>query len=56
MTYRVIADPTAVRTSTAFVALLRRDVRVVMKKLPSFLLRTVMQPVLFLGFRKRAIG
>ena len=47
MTYRVIADPTAVRTSTVFVALLRRDVHVAMKKLRSFL---------FLGFRKRAIG
>jgi ABC-2 type transport system permease protein len=43
-----IADPTAVRTSTVFVALLRRDVRVAMKELPFFLLRTVMQPVLFL--------
>ena len=31
-----------------FIALLRRDVRVAMKELPFFLLRTVMQPVLFL--------
>ena len=48
MTHVVLADPTAVRTSTVFVALLRRDVRVAIKELPFFLLRTVMQPVLFL--------
>ena len=40
--------PPAVSTPTVFVALLRRDVRVAMKELPFFLLRTVMQPVLFL--------
>ena len=38
----------AVRASTVFLALLRRDVRVAAKELPFFLLRTVMQPVLFL--------
>ncbi len=43
-----IAAPPAVRTSTVFIALLRRDIRVAMKELPWFLLRTVMQPVLFL--------
>ena len=37
-----------VRASTVFVALLRRDLRVAMKELPFFLLRTIMQPVLFL--------
>jgi ABC-2 type transport system permease protein len=37
-----------VSTSTVFVALLRRDIRVAIKELPFFLLRTVMQPVLFL--------
>lgn len=40
--------PPSVSTSTVFLALLRRDVRVAMKELPFFLLRTVMQPVLFL--------
>ena len=48
MTHPVLANPPAVRTSTVFIALLRRDVRVAMKELPFFLLRTVMQPVLFL--------
>ena len=42
------SGPASVRTSTVFIALLRRDVRVAMKELPFFLLRTVMQPVLFL--------
>ncbi|MEP6990701.1 MAG: ABC transporter permease [bacterium] len=40
--------PHDVRMSTVFIALLRRDVRVAIKELPYFLLRTVMQPVLFL--------
>lgn len=48
MTHPVRSTPPAVRTSTVFIALLRRDVRVAMKELPFFLLRTVMQPVLFL--------
>lgn len=48
LTHPVAADPPVVRTSTVFIALLRRDVRVAMKELPFFLLRTVMQPVLFL--------
>ncbi|MES2178133.1 MAG: ABC transporter permease [Gemmatimonadota bacterium] len=39
---------TPVRASTVFVALLHRDVRVATKELPFFLLRTIMQPVLFL--------
>ena len=54
-----IAVPPAVRTSTVFVALLRRDIRVAMKELPFFLLRTVMQPVLFLivfGFLMPKMG
>ena len=38
----------AVSTGRVFLALLRRDVRVASKELPFFLLRTVMQPVLFL--------
>jgi ABC-2 type transport system permease protein len=37
-----------VSTGRVFLALLRRDVRVASKELPFFLLRTVMQPVLFL--------
>ncbi len=40
--------PPAVRASTVFLALLHRDVRVASKELPYFLLRTIMQPVLFL--------
>ena len=47
MTTAESATP-AVRASTVFLALLRRDVRVAAKELPFFLLRTVMQPVLFL--------
>lgn len=43
-----LAMPPAVGASTVFVALLRRDMRVAIKELPFFLLRTVMQPVLFL--------
>jgi ABC-2 type transport system permease protein len=37
----------AVHWWTVFVALLRRDVRVAVKEMPFFLLRTVMQPLLF---------
>ena len=40
--------PPAVGSLTVFMALLRRDVRVATKELPFFLLRTIMQPVLFL--------
>jgi ABC-2 type transport system permease protein len=42
------AIPAPVRASTVFLALLYRDVRVASKELPFFLLRTIMQPVLFL--------
>ncbi len=38
----------AVSASAVFAALLRRDVRVARRELPSFLVRTIMQPVLFL--------
>jgi ABC-2 type transport system permease protein len=38
----------AVRVSTVFGALLRRDLRVARKELPFFLLRTTMQPLLFI--------
>ena len=48
MSEPVPGGPASVRASTVFLALLRRDVRVAMKELPFFLLRTVMQPVLFL--------
>jgi ABC-2 type transport system permease protein len=37
-----------VSASTVFVALLRRDVRVARRELPYFLLRTVMQPIMFM--------
>src|SRR4051812_26489239 len=43
-----VPEPQPVRASTVFIALLRRDVRVASKELPFFLLRTIMQPVLFL--------
>jgi ABC-2 type transport system permease protein len=42
------SGPTPVRTSTVFGALLLRDLRVARKELPFFLLRTAMQPILFL--------
>jgi ABC-2 type transport system permease protein len=38
--------PTA-RASTVFVALMRRDLRVIRRELPFFLLRTILQPLLF---------
>jgi ABC-2 type transport system permease protein len=40
--------PPPVRAATVFGALLRRDIRVARKELPFFLLRTTMQPLLFL--------
>jgi ABC-2 type transport system permease protein len=39
--------PPTVRASTVFVALVRRDLRVAQRELPYFLVRTVMQPLLF---------
>jgi ABC-2 type transport system permease protein len=48
LTAAVRPAPTPVRASTVFLALLYRDVRVASKELPFFLLRTIMQPVLFL--------
>lgn len=43
-----MTSTTAVSSSTVFYALLRRDVRVARTELPFFLVRTIMQPVLFL--------
>ena len=48
MSGTLLAAPDPVRASTVFLALLRRDVRVAARELPFFLLRTIMQPVLFL--------
>ena len=59
MTAVAMPELPQVRTSTVFVALLRRDIRVALKELPFFLLRTVMQPVLFLivfGFLMPKMG
>ncbi len=42
------AQPHVARASSVFLALLRRDVRVARKELAFFLLRTTMQPLLFL--------
>ena len=59
MSESVVTEPTPVRASTVFIALLRRDVRVAMKELPFFLLRTAMQPVLFIivfGFLMPKMG
>ena len=43
-----MAEPRAeVRASSVFFALLRRDVRVARRELPFFLLRTTMQPLMF---------
>ena len=36
-----------VRASSVFLALLRRDIRVARRDLPFFLLRTAMQPLMF---------
>jgi ABC-2 type transport system permease protein len=43
-----VAPPPAVRASTVFYALLRRDVRVARRELPFFLVRTILQPLLFI--------
>jgi ABC-2 type transport system permease protein len=42
------AQPSHLSTAGVFVALLARDVRVVRRELPYFLVRTVMQPMLFI--------
>lgn len=42
------AERPPVSAAAVFAALLRRDVRVARRELPSFLVRTIMQPVLFL--------
>lgn len=47
MTAATVAAPPGVTPRQAFVALLLRDVRVLRRNLPQFLLRTVMQPLLF---------
>ena len=48
MTAVAVAAPRAtVRASSIFVALLRRDMRVARRELPFFLLRTTMQPLMF---------
>ena len=41
-------QPHPVRASAVFFALLRRDIRVARKELVFFLVRTTMQPLLFL--------
>jgi ABC-2 type transport system permease protein len=43
-----VSPPAPVSAATVFGALLRRDVRVARKELPFFLVRTTMQPLLFL--------
>ncbi len=43
-----LAERPPVSTAAVFGALLRRDVRVARRELPSFLVRTIMQPVLFI--------
>ena len=43
-----MVEPQPVRASTVFFALLRRDILVARKELPFFLVRTTMQPLLFL--------
>jgi ABC-2 type transport system permease protein len=43
-----VVEPHTVRASSVFFALLRRDVRVARKELAFFLIRTTMQPLLFL--------
>ena len=48
MTAAVMAAPRAeVPASSIFMALLRRDMRVARRELPFFLLRTTMQPLMF---------
>ena len=44
----IVAEPTTVPVSAVFLALLRRDIRVARKELVFFLVRTTMQPLLFL--------
>jgi ABC-2 type transport system permease protein len=43
-----ISEPRPVSVASVFGALLRRDIRVASKELPFFLIRTTMQPLLFL--------
>ena len=53
------SGPAPVASSTVFIALLHRDIRVARKELPFFLVRTIMQPVLFLivfGFLMPRMG
>ena len=50
MTAASLAAPRAeVRASSVFVALLRRDMRVARRELPFFLLRTTLQPLMFVA-------
>jgi ABC-2 type transport system permease protein len=50
MTATALAVPRAeVRASSIFIALLRRDVRVARRELPFFLLRTTLQPLMFVA-------
>lgn len=42
------APPAPARRTSVFLALLRRDLRVARRELPYFLVRTVMQPILFI--------
>ena len=44
----LLVERPPVSATTVFWALLRRDVRVARRELPSFLVRTIMQPVLFI--------
>ncbi len=43
-----VAEPRPVSAGTVFLGLMRRDVRVLRRELPFFLIRTVMQPMLFI--------
>src|SRR5438477_904994 len=50
MTAATLATPRAeVRASSVFIALLRRDMRVARRELPFFLLRTTLQPLMFVA-------
>src|SRR5438309_9372410 len=50
MTAIAMAPPRAeVRASSIFIALLRRDMRVARRELPFFLLRTTLQPLMFVA-------
>lgn len=44
----LVAERAPVSAASVFAALLRRDARVARRELPSFLVRTIMQPVLFI--------